>query len=260
MAKSKHYYIRRTHRYLGLILGIQFLLWTIGGLYFSWSNIDDVHGDFQKRNAPLLSSDISLVSPTKVLESIKKVHKIDSVISLQLIEILGRPFYQVRVISAIQNKSGNQHEMMVITHLANAETGQLRGPLNKEEAAEVAKMRFNGESKVKEIEYLTTTNGHHEYRESPLPAYAISFEHPTKTTVYVASELGTVQKFRNNKWRLFDFLWMMHTMDYKGRDNFGNILLRLFSIFGLITVMSGFALYFVSFKWKKKALLNGQIE
>ena len=59
------------------------------------------------------------------------------------------------------------------------------------------------------MEYLTTTNGHHEYREQPLPAFAITFEHPTNTTVYVSSALGTVQKFRNNKWRIFDFLWIM---------------------------------------------------
>ena len=78
MAKSKNYYIRKTHRWLGVILGIQFLLWTIGGLYFSWSNMDEVHGDFQKKNAPLLSSNISLVSPTMVLDTIKKVHRIDS--------------------------------------------------------------------------------------------------------------------------------------------------------------------------------------
>jgi uncharacterized iron-regulated membrane protein len=32
--------IRKTHRYLGLFLGIQFLFWTISGLYFSWSDID----------------------------------------------------------------------------------------------------------------------------------------------------------------------------------------------------------------------------
>jgi hypothetical protein len=37
-------------------------------------------------------------------------------------------------------------------------------------------------------------------------------------------------------------------MDYTGRDNFGNVLLRAFSIFGLITVFSGFALYFISSK------------
>lgn len=251
MAKSKHYYIRKSHRWLGVILGIQFLMWTIGGLYFSWSNIDEVHGDFQKKNAPLLSSDISLVSPTVVLDTIKKVHRIDSVVSVQLIEIMGRPFYQVRCISAIHNETNHEHDMHTMNHLADAETGELRGPLTKEEAVEVAKMRFNGESKLKSVEYLTGTNGHHEYRENPLPAYAITFEPPTNTTVYVASELGTVQKFRNNKWRIFDFLWMMHTMDYEGRDNFGNILLRIFSIFGLFTVLSGFLLFFISSRSKK---------
>jgi hypothetical protein len=45
---------------------------------------------------------------------------------------------------------------------------------------------------------------------------------------------------------------MLHTMDYKGRDNLGNILLRAFSIFGLFTVFSGFALYFVSSKSLRK--------
>jgi len=260
MAKSKHYYIRRTHRYLGLLLGIQFLLWTIGGLYFSWSNIDEVHGDFQKRNVPLLSSNISLVSPKMVLDSIKKVHQIDSIVSIQLIEILGKPFYQVHCISAIHHKANHQHDMAAMNHLANAETGQLRGPLTKEEAIAVAKMRFNGEPQIKSVEYLTATNNHHEYREAPLPAYAITFEYPTKTTVYVASELGTVQKFRNNKWRLFDFLWMLHTMDYQGRDNFGNILLRIFSIFGLVTVTSGFALFFVSAKWNKRKGITNKIQ
>ena len=252
MAKSKHYYIRKTHRWLGVILGIQFLLWTIGGLYFSWSNMDEIHGDFQKKREPLLSSDISLVSPTVVLDTIKKIHRIDSVVSIQLIEILGKPFYQVRCISAIQNDTNDGNGIRVMNHIANAETGQVRRPLTKDEAVNVAKMRFNGESKVKSVEYLTGTNGHHEYRGSPFPAYAITFEHPSETTVYVASELGTIQKFRNNKWRIFDFLWMMHTMDYKSRDHIGNWLLRIFSIFGLVTVLSGFALFFVSLKKRKK--------
>lgn len=256
MAKSKHYYIRKTHRWLGVILGIQFLLWTIGGLYFSWSNMDEVHGDFQKKNAPLLSSNISLVSPTVVLDSIKTVHQIDSVVSIQLIEILGKPFYQVRCITAMHNEAGHKHDIQSMNHLANAETGQLRGPLTQEEAIEVAKMRFNGESKVASVKYLTTTNGHHEYRESPLPAYAITFEHPSKTTVYVANELGTVQKFRNSKWRVFDFFWMMHTMDYESRDYIGNWLLRAFSIFGLVTVLSGFALFFVSAKWRRRKIIT----
>jgi hypothetical protein len=37
MTAKTNYWIRRTHRFMGVILGVQFLLWTIGGLYFSWS-------------------------------------------------------------------------------------------------------------------------------------------------------------------------------------------------------------------------------
>ncbi|WP_370590006.1 hypothetical protein [Rufibacter sp. LB8] len=81
-------------------------------------------------------------------------------------------------------------------------------------------------------------------------------KHPSQTTVYVAAELGEVMKFRNNKWRIFDFLWMLHTMDYQGRDNIGNVLLRIFSIAGMVTILSGFALFYVSsgFRRKKKSL------
>lgn len=251
MIKSKQFYIRKTHRWLGLLLGVQFLMWTISGLFFSWSNIDEVHGDFQKNNAPLLSINTALVSPTIALDTIKKNSKIDSIISIQLIEILGNPIYQVSFLSAAHNQANEKHTMQVIYQLVNAKTGKLRGPLSEEEATKMAILRFTGEPKVKSIEYLTETNKHHEYRENHLPAYAITFDHPTNTTVYVASELGTVQKFRNNKWRIFDFLWMMHTMDYEGRDNFGNTLLRIFSVFGLITALSGFVLFFISAKWKR---------
>jgi hypothetical protein len=252
MAKSKHYYIRKTHRYLGVLLGIQFLLWTIGGLYFSWSNMDDVHGDPEKRKPPFLPVQSFLVSPSAIVDSIKKAHSVDSFVSIQLIEILGKPHYQVRGLSNKKHGDDHQHAMQAATWLADAVTGQLKPALTKEQAIEVASRRFNGQPKVISVEYLTATNGHHEYRESPLPAYAITFEHPSRTTVYVASELGTVQKFRNNKWRVFDFLWMLHTMDYNSRDNISNLLLRLFSILGLITITSGFVLYGISFKGFKK--------
>lgn len=250
MAKSPHYYIRKSHRYLGVLLGIQFLLWTIGGLYFSWSNMDEVHGDFEKKHPPLLSSAVQLVSPSAVLDSIKAIHRIDSIVSIQLIDILGKPFYQVRCVTALKKQSVNPNEkhdaVHAMNHLADATTGTLREPLTKDEAVAVAAQHFNGSPEVLAVEHLTTTGKHHEYREQPLPAYAITFKNPNNTTVYVSSELGTVQKFRNKPWRIFDFLWMLHTMDYEGRDNFGNLLLRIFSIFGLVTVISGFVLFFIS--------------
>jgi uncharacterized iron-regulated membrane protein len=234
--------IRKVHRFLGVALGIQFLFWMIGGLYFSWSDMDEIHGDHQKAHIHPLGADLNLANPQTIIEKIKEKDSINFVFDLKLIQIFDEPVYQITY--------SKVHDRDKKIQLANAQTGVLRAHLTKEEAVNMAKANFADDAKVKQVEYLTTTNGHHEYREQPLPAYAVTFNHPSNTTVYVAAELGTVQKFRNNKWRIFDFLWMMHTMDYQSRDNISNWLLRAFSVFGLFSILSGFILFFVSRKRK----------
>jgi len=241
MAKSRHYYIRRSHRYLGLLLGIQFLLWTIGGLYFSWTNMDEVHGDHLRRPAPLLPAGLALVSPAEVLVNLP--FRSDSIHSLQLLPVLGQPHY------ALQVYSGGKLRPV----LADALSGRARAAINREEAIAIASAQFNGVPKLRAATLIATTDGHHEYREKPLPAWALSFDHPSRTTVYVSANIGRVESFRNDSWRIFDWLWMLHTMDYESRDNINNWLLRIFSVFGLVTVLSGFVLYAVSSRgWSRK--------
>lgn len=71
--------------------------------------MDEVHGDFQKRNPPLLSSGISWFLHQQFLDAIKKVHRVDSVVSIQLIELSGKPFYQIRCISTIHNEANHEY-------------------------------------------------------------------------------------------------------------------------------------------------------
>ncbi|MEJ8804287.1 PepSY domain-containing protein [Pontibacter sp. H249] len=251
--KSKHYYIRKSHRYLGLILGVQFLFWTIGGLYFSWNDIDDVHGDHLRKEKKHFSASMPMVSPQVVLEQLNAKAQVDSVHSIQLIDIIRTPAYQVRYFTAETahaangaGEHGGGHTSNLKVQLANAETGSFIPALTEKQAVEVAKSQVKDPIKIVKVEYLTEVELHHEYREKPLPAWAITFSQPDNCTVYVSAELGTFQAIRHNQWRVFDFLWMLHTMDYQGRDNFGNLLLKAFSIFGLFTILSGFVLYFVS--------------
>ncbi len=90
MAKNKHYYIRKAHRYLGVLLGLQFLLWTISGLYFSWTNIDEIHGDFEHKPPPHLSASFNFISPTTVIKQLPV--KADSIDQIQVVNILQKPF------------------------------------------------------------------------------------------------------------------------------------------------------------------------
>lgn len=234
MARSKHFYIRKAHRYLGVVLGIQFLIWTTSGLYFSWSNLADINSNLLQKHPARLSGNWVLLSPTSILNQLDK--KVDSIHSIQLVSILGKPVYNIQffVGSTLEKK------------LFDASTGVQRTEISKDESIQIAAQSFNGIPKLQSIEYITSTNGHHEYRGRPLPAWAVTFEHPTHTTIYVAVQSGKVEGFRNNKWRIFDFLWMSHIMDYNNRSNINNWLLRLFSAFGLLTVLSGFLLFVFS--------------
>ena len=267
MNRTWHLRIRKTHRYLGLFIGIQFLLWTVGGLYFSWSSLDDIHGDYLKRPAGAIPFSMSLASPSVPMLALsqkpgRSADAPDSIMGVQLIEVLGQPVYQLNY-----RTQENGHVLMR-TQLADARTGQLRGDLTEAEAIALAQRRFVGDrtansptvrsSAIERVEYLTSANGHHEYREKPLPAYAITFRQPAHATVYVAAQLGTVQSVRTDPWRIFDVLWMLHTMDYEGRDDINNNLLRAFSVLGLLTISSGFALYFTSSPWFRRRPKAGQ--
>ena len=86
LTQKKSWLIRKTHRYLGLIIGVQFLAWTISGLYFSWTNIDEIHGDHFRKKLP----------PTFVYENLINIDSIPREINnISFVEILNIPFYWV---------------------------------------------------------------------------------------------------------------------------------------------------------------------
>ncbi|WP_299217918.1 PepSY domain-containing protein [uncultured Aquimarina sp.] len=213
--------IRKAHRYLGIFLGIQFLMWTISGLYFSWTDIDEIHGDqFKKEVTPIAHNNLLR------LDAISYGYSISS---LELRTIADEPYYWV-------NDSV----------LINARSGMIKSEISNEEALKVASAHMIENLEVASIELITEVGKHHEYRGRSLPAYVISYDHPENIKAYISAVDGSFQKVRHQSWRWFDFLWMTHTMDYEGRDDFNTIVLRAFSLLGLITVLSGFVLWYIS--------------
>jgi hypothetical protein len=219
--------IRKAHRYLGLIIGIQFLIWTISGLYFSWTNLDEIHGDQFMKNP------ISKIS----FSGLSGLEEISDITKLELLNIANEPFYWV-----------NEKQ------LYNAKNGNKLDGITEQQAIEVVNFHLKEDLTISTIEKIENIGPHHEYRGKPLPAYAIHFNHPEKITAYVSAKNGKFQRVRHSSWRIFDFLWMGHTMDYNGRDNFNNILLRVFSLFGVLTVLSGFSLWFVTSSFYRKLI------
>ncbi|PCH49877.1 MAG: hypothetical protein COC22_06195 [Flavobacteriaceae bacterium] len=92
--------------------------------------------------------------------------------------------------------------------MVNATTGQIRPPLNKNEAITFAKQLFKPNNNVTTTEYITKQNikKHYQYRGGPLPAWAVNFKHSSNSVIYISAKKGNFETIRNNQWRLFDFL------------------------------------------------------
>ena len=221
--------IRKAHRYLGIFLGVQFLFWTVSGLYFSWTQIDAIHGDHFRELPPKRVAHSGLLAPD--------LAETPGVASMELRSIAGKPYYWV-------------NDSLLI----DARNGEVREGITAGEARAVAADHMKPGLSVASVERITEAGSHHEYRGRPLPAYVLTYEHPEALRAYVSERDGQFQTVRYRSWRWFDFLWMTHTMDYQGRDDFNTTLLRAFSLLGLITVVSGFALWGVSSRRLKRWL------
>ena len=234
--------VRKWHRYLGLIFGIQFLFWTIGGLYFSWTNIKTIRGDDIRNAQPVLRADIPVQSPAIAFRTLLQQHPHAELEQVQmLVNAQDRPVYLLRYL-----EHHTEHHL-----LADAITGAILSSITQDSAVAIALRAVKGKNQLAKVNLVRTTNGHHEYREKPLPAYAVTLSGEVNATVYVGKETGMVHSIRNNQWRVFDFLWMLHVMDFKTRDDINNWLLRILSVAGLITLCSGYLLFFLS-KRKRK--------
>ena len=85
-----------------------------------------------------------------------------------------------------------------------------------------------------------------EFRGRNLPLCKVISENEKgkKINVYVDPFSGEVSAIRSLQWRIWDFMWGVHIMDWVERDNIDNLWLKVFSFIALFTSLSGIILFF----------------
>ena len=239
MGIKRQMYTRKTHRYLGLFIGVQFLFWTIGGLYFSWNDMDDVHGETLLDKTEH-TFQFSYNDPVRKL--LTALQEIDSM-----------------PIETVEGIVVNQDSLLRVSRkddikFINLSKNSIQGSLSKAAAVSFVLSRLYEKIDTSHVEYFTEkdiTKGH-EYRGNPLPVYAITMNHPTNTTVYVHPEMAKIMKVRNDNWRRFDFLWMMHVMDFETRRFHYQLDTTYLFCIGIVNYLVGTLSFFYQFAYDQK--------
>ena len=89
-----------------------------------------------------------------------------------------------------------------------------------------------------------------EYRGRDLPLYKIesSNKNSKNINIYIDPYSAKIVAIRSNQWRIWDFMWGLHIMDWNKRDDIGNVFLKIFSILALLSAISGIYLFFYTNK------------
>lgn len=193
-------------------------------------HIDIIHGDhFIRQQAPKPLPASSLISPAQIAESA-------SAEVVRLATHLERPVYIAR------SESGDL--------LFDAQTGERLPPPSKEQIRRLAEERFSGSEKLTELTLITDIPGEIRGRKPPL--WRADFEGWNKPTLYFSPATGELVSRRHELWRIFDFVWMLHIMDYDERENVNNWLLRGFTWLAVATAFSGAWLLWFAFPRRRR--------
>lgn len=147
-----------------------------------------------------------------------------------------------RAVAEVTTGRGNE--------LFDATTGAPMPPINAGQATAIAKAAWKSAIRPKS-EATRVTEESPEYRGA-LPAWRIAFADPDATSVFVAADTGRITAVRTGTWRLYDFFWSLHIMDWKNHEDFNTPWLLAFAIGGLFFGLAGTVLLFMRWPIRRR--------
>lgn len=222
---------RRVHKWLALFVGIQALIWTASGMYMVAVHIDTIHGDHLVRTEVAKPRDLSgFVAPAQILSAYPAAGEV------RLSTFLDRPVWRADTPAGLK--------------LFDARSGEELPAPTRRQIEAAARRIYTGDPTIVSTKLLTTAPLEMQSRKPPY--WQVEFKGWNRPTLYLSPSTGELISRRHNLWRIFDFAWMMHIMDYSERTNVNNPLLRVATWSAALMAICGAWLLFWSFPRKKK--------
>lgn len=190
------------------------------------TNLDFIHGDhlLKTSDTPAFDRAYALKIPD-VMERYPQAAKIE--LTSQWINQQWRPVFAVDVQPKI---------------LLDAKTLEPIA-LRQSDIVAIAEQRVSAERNVQQVTLLGADDPlPSEIPSAIAPIWQVTFAGVTRPTFYLHPNTGEIVTQRHNYWRLFDFAWMLHIMDYENRVDVQNNGLKAFVIGNIILFVTGLVL------------------
>ncbi len=221
-------FFRRVHKWVGLLLGLQFLLWTISGTAMALLDHEQVSGGHKPPAAEPPPIPASVAAWPRIVDSLGDLQ----IEAVALRPLLNRQVYEV-----------GTGEAVLLFDAATGNPVQVSAVL----ARQVAEAEYEGGGRVSRVTRLGELSL--AVRNHELPIWRVDFEDGRNSSFYVSGTTGKLLERRNDTWRLWDFFWMLHNMDYLNRTSFNHPLIVTVGFGALWLSITGVYLLFKT-SWK----------
>jgi hypothetical protein len=213
----------KIHKWLALLMALQILFWFVSGLFFAVFPIERVRSEHVIAEQPArpVPFDVAADGLLRLGSAGVTGERVE------IRTVLDRP------VAVVAGRDGRP----VLYDLASA---RRISPLSISAAARIAEADHRGGARAARIEQVASHSP--EYR-GPLPAWRVEFDDGANRALYVAADTGAVAARRSTLWRVYDFLWGLHIMDWRGHEDFNSPLLVVATALGLIVIATGFIMF-----------------
>ena len=214
--------LAKWHVWLGWLVGVPILMWTVTGLVMVAKPIEEVRGTHLRKQVP----ETALPADTQIAVSL--------------------PAASTRPVRSVTTQVERGETITRIAYMDGTSAryrpdGSALGPLSELEARLIAADGVIGGDHVISTTQYAAADVPFDFRR-PLPVWQVALADGTH--VYIGTETGQIEAVRTRWWRLFDFMWGLHIMNLQTREDTHHPVLVFFAALAAIGALFGCILMF----------------
>jgi len=214
---------KRLHKWMALLVGIQFILWVVSGIVFSFIDHRIVEGSFIYKD----NQKAQIIKANNFAEILNDYPTATEIVQITLLDrsVFKVVFEQQTILLDLQAK-----KKIIVDEVL---------------VKQVAERDYRGKGKLLQVNFIEKKTD--ENRAFVLPSWQVIYDDEFGSHIYFSAKTGEYQGIRTDSWRTFDFFMMLHFMDYGQRGNFNHALIVIAAIILVFFSMSGILLIYSSF-------------
>jgi hypothetical protein len=218
----------RWHIWLGWLVGFPTLMWMVTGLYMAAKPIEEVRGNHlrvEQAVQPLVLPGSALASAEFPIREMRAVMQ------------------DGRAVAILTGMDGS-------TRRVDMQSRAALPALSANDARLIVAKQIKGGDQIRSVTAFDADNVPFDFRRE-MPVWQVALEDGAH--IYIGRDTGQIEAVRTRWWRGFDFMWGLHIMDLRTREDTSHPILILFAALGVIGALLGCILMFRRRKAKVSA-------